>query len=81
MHYEVNNVINYNKNDFDVSLGKVKFIIISSEEEIFLYCKIQIVEHCFHLSAFQITETKEWGFVNHKNLLDYRIKMCILCPI
>jgi len=35
MHYEVNNVINYSKNDFDVSLGKIKFIIISSEKEIF----------------------------------------------
>ncbi|KYN29134.1 hypothetical protein ALC57_01437, partial [Trachymyrmex cornetzi] len=73
--YEVSNIINYNKNYFDVSLGKIKFIIISSEKEIFfLYCKVQIVEHCFHLNAFEITETEEWGLVSHKSLLDYRVQ-------
>lgn len=57
--YEVNNVINYNTNNFDVSLGKIKFIIVSFVKEIFfLYCTIQIVENCFHLSAFEITETE-----------------------
>ena len=40
--YEVNNVINYNRNDFGVSLGKIKFIIITFKKNFFCTAKLRL---------------------------------------
>jgi len=61
MHYEVNNVINYNKNNFDVFLGKIKFIIISSEKEFFFVLQNSNCGTLFSFKRFPNNRDKRMG--------------------
>lgn len=50
-HYEIDNIFNYNENDFQLFFGKIKHIIMSHEKEvIFVYCKVEILSQSCHLS-------------------------------
>ncbi|XP_076664404.1 uncharacterized protein LOC143366869 [Andrena cerasifolii] len=72
--YESDNIVNISYNIFNTLFVTIKYVIISSFSDVFfLYCKVNIVKHCLHLDAFEVSETKEWGLVKQTNLVDYKI--------
>lgn len=70
--YNINAVLCINNNEINPVYGKVKHVIISPSirDVFFLYTKMITVCHCHHLSAFEVKETQEWGFISHKDLPD-----------
>lgn len=69
--YDINNSLICIKTDINTTFGKVKHIIVSPSKNVyFLYIKLITVCYCRHLSAFEVKETQEWGFISQKNLAD-----------
>lgn len=62
--YEINSLACLNINEINPVFGKIKHIIISPLKNIyFLYIEMITVCYCRHLSAFEVKETQQWGFL------------------
>lgn len=68
---DTNSVICINISDINAVFGKVKHIIISPTKILFfVFTKMITLRYCRHLSAFEIKETQDLGFISKKNLPD-----------
>ena len=71
-HYECGDTLNISKNHLTASFVKIKYLILSDANEVsFIYQKLNETKNN-HVSGYELLNSPEWGFISHKDLVDYR---------
>lgn len=70
--YRKGTVIAVESDGIDSSFGKVRYVIIHGTQKVlFLYLILHTLGLFQHVNAFEVSETKKWGYMRLTNIINH----------